>query len=248
MCTFVMLHAIHPLYPWIVAANRDESFSRPSSPPQLLRQNPAAVGGRDLLAGGTWLGINSEGLLSAITNRRAAPGPSPSARSRGLLVMDALGLSTAASAADMAANVAPSFNPFSLVCADREACYVVTWDGAEAKTARMPPGPVLLAHGNPDQWQLVPRLASAAQALQPLARATADEIADSLKSLCRQHLPADGPFCLHSAAHGTVSSTILILAPNLGGRYLYAPGPPCVTPYQDVSDLLSQIRGRPLSP
>jgi uncharacterized protein with NRDE domain len=71
----------------LVAANRDEAFDRPSAPPAEVE--PGIVAGRDLRAGGTWLGYNRHGLFVAVTNRKD-PAPTPDAASRGLLVREAL--------------------------------------------------------------------------------------------------------------------------------------------------------------
>ncbi len=72
----------------VVAANRDESRSRPSGPPQALDAR-GAVGGKDLRSGGTWFGVNPQGLFVAVTNRYE-PRSTPESYSRGLLALDAL--------------------------------------------------------------------------------------------------------------------------------------------------------------
>ena len=71
----------------LVAANRDEAFDRPSLPPAEVE--PGVVAGRDLLAGGTWLGFNRHGLFVAVTNRKS-PASTPDTPSRGLLAREAL--------------------------------------------------------------------------------------------------------------------------------------------------------------
>ena len=86
MCTLAIYFRMLPDYPLVVAANRDEQYDRPSAPPQRLDTVPTIIAGRDLRAGGTWLGINRHGLLAAMLNRRINGGlPAPDARSRGLL-------------------------------------------------------------------------------------------------------------------------------------------------------------------
>ncbi len=78
----------HP-QPLIVAANRDEFYARPSLPLAHWEDRPGLYAGRDLKAGGTWLGIGREGRFAALTNIRnpqlAQGGPS-----RGELVADFL--------------------------------------------------------------------------------------------------------------------------------------------------------------
>jgi len=77
-------------FPLVVAGNRDEFFNRPAarlawwSPGDGL---PDILGGRDLEAGGTWLGLTAQGRLAVVTNVRAATAPrDPKAPSRGEIV------------------------------------------------------------------------------------------------------------------------------------------------------------------
>src|SRR5215510_9299629 len=87
-------------YPVIIAANRDEHFDRPTAPSALWSTNPKILAGKDLLAGGTWLGVNEHGLVVGILNRRSSGGPDPinKTRSRGLFCLDLLSLKSAANA------------------------------------------------------------------------------------------------------------------------------------------------------
>ena len=55
VCTLAIYTRVLPGLPLVVAANRDEFYARPASGPTLLASEPRIVGGRDLLAGGTWL-------------------------------------------------------------------------------------------------------------------------------------------------------------------------------------------------
>ena len=107
-------------YPLIVAANRDEHYDRPSQPPILPSRKPKILAGRDLRAGGTWLGVNEYGLLVGILNRRsnAEDVSRPTTRSRGLLCVDLLGLETAARAREFLQAHQESYNPFTVLCAD----------------------------------------------------------------------------------------------------------------------------------
>ena len=70
-----------------VAANRDEFLSRPSAPPQDL--GDGIFGGKDLESGGTWLGLNKQGMFVAVTNRHA-PARQEKSYSRGLLTREVL--------------------------------------------------------------------------------------------------------------------------------------------------------------
>src|SRR5206468_7634998 len=100
VCTLAAFVRVFPTHPLVVAANRDEYLARPATAPLLLRDAaPRAFGGRDLTAGGTWLGVGEAGLVAGMLNRRGATAPDPACRSRGQLCLDLLGCATAADAA-----------------------------------------------------------------------------------------------------------------------------------------------------
>ena len=102
MCTVILAHRLLDDAPLLLGANRDEQLARPSEPPRLRDDTPISpVSPRELKAGGTWLGVNEEGVISAITNRfgKLAEG---SRRSRGELVDLALEHKSAAAASSAA--------------------------------------------------------------------------------------------------------------------------------------------------
>ena len=107
--------------PVVIAANRDEFLERPAGDPTTLLENPHVVGGKDLKAGGTWLGISEHGIVAGLLNRRAENGANPDARSRGLLCLDALRRRTAREAAEFASRERGSdYNPFNLLMVSRD--------------------------------------------------------------------------------------------------------------------------------
>jgi uncharacterized protein with NRDE domain len=89
MCILLTAWRDHPRYDLVVAANRDEFHGRPASAAAPWADAPRVVAGRDLEAGGTWLGVAHGGYFAAVTNVRR-PGQPSGARSRGLLVADFL--------------------------------------------------------------------------------------------------------------------------------------------------------------
>src|SRR6516165_9809974 len=103
----------------VVGANREEAYARVGEPPQVLDGPLRAVGGRDPVAGGTWLAVNEHGVVIAVTNRPKMQ-PLAAPRSRGLLARDLAACPTAAAARDLAARELGK-NPYAgcnLVCAD----------------------------------------------------------------------------------------------------------------------------------
>lgn len=89
MCLIVVGWRTHPGYPLAVAANRDEFYARPTATAARWPDHPRIIGGLDLEAGGTWLGITESGRFAAVTNVRE-PGLPPGRKSRGLLTRDFL--------------------------------------------------------------------------------------------------------------------------------------------------------------
>jgi len=91
MCLILFAWHAHPRYALVLAANRDEFHARPTASAQYWRDAPGLLAGRDLQAGGTWLGMTRSGRFAAITNYREplAPGAAVE-RSRGHLVRDFL--------------------------------------------------------------------------------------------------------------------------------------------------------------
>ncbi len=88
MCLLALAIGQHPLYPLVIAANRDEYHARPSAAAAPWPEHPQIVGGRDLTAGGSWMAASLSGRVAMVTNIRR-PGASKG-RSRGHLVREAL--------------------------------------------------------------------------------------------------------------------------------------------------------------
>ena len=84
MCLALIAFAAHPRYRLIIAANRDEFHARPAAPAAWWAEGFLA--GRDLKAGGTWLGIDRRGRVALLTNVRDPSGHDPGAPSRGAFV------------------------------------------------------------------------------------------------------------------------------------------------------------------
>jgi len=121
MCLIIFAWKVIPGMPLIAAANRDEFYQRPASAAAWWEDNPDIYAGRDLQAGGTWLGVTRNGRFAALTNVRAPTEKRPDAPSRGKLVSDFL--SGELSPADYIAHIQPNaaqYNGFNLLVGDRE--------------------------------------------------------------------------------------------------------------------------------
>lgn len=88
MCIALIAHQLHPVYALIIAANRDEFHARPTVAAHWWPEDVLA--GKDLVAGGTWLGVHRTGRVGLLTNYRDGASRDPVARSRGELVVTAL--------------------------------------------------------------------------------------------------------------------------------------------------------------
>lgn len=90
MCLIVIAWKARDDLPLIVAANRDEWRERPAQPAHWWNDAPAILAGRDLRAGGTWMGVTRTGRFAAITNFRDPAERRSTAPSRGALVTEFL--------------------------------------------------------------------------------------------------------------------------------------------------------------
>ena len=89
MCLILIAWQGHAKHRCVIAANRDELHSRPTAAAQWWPSQPPILAGRDLSAGGTWLGMTRSGRFAALTNYRGAP-RRDDAPSRGTLVTSIL--------------------------------------------------------------------------------------------------------------------------------------------------------------
>ncbi len=90
MCLIAIALSSHPAYRLIIAANRDEFYSRPTTAIDFWDDYPDILAGRDLQSRGTWLGISRRGRIAAVTNYRDPSSMTPWGKSRGQLVKDFL--------------------------------------------------------------------------------------------------------------------------------------------------------------
>jgi uncharacterized protein with NRDE domain len=90
MCLIFLSLRNHKTYKLVIAANRDEFYQRKTEPASFWRDSPNILGGRDLEASGTWMGMNTNGKISMVTNYRDPLNINPKAPSRGQLVTDYL--------------------------------------------------------------------------------------------------------------------------------------------------------------
>ena len=141
MCLIAIAHQAHPSRVLVVAANRDEYYARPASQAHFWDDFPAVLAGRDLEAGGTWLGVDRRGRFAAITNFRAMGEHRHDAPSRGQLVSDFLCANEPAGAyLDRLARRAQDYNGFNLLMRDDSGLHYLSNRDAAIAPRVLPPG------------------------------------------------------------------------------------------------------------
>lgn len=245
VCTLAIYVRAFRGFPLIVAANRDEFLARPASAPSLLDPTAGVFGGRDEIAGGTWLGVNRRGVTAALLNRRSAQPPNPALRSRGQLCLAML-RSPSAAAAKLAIHeeLRHARNPFNLLVADPVEAWVATNHGPEVTLTDLAPGLHLVTNLDLDD-PTCPRIARSYQLFAALLAAAAPppasrEFRDRLRGILSAHdteLDPRSPIvgnslCVHTPEYGTRSSTMLFLDDALCWSYFHANDSPCRVDYQ----------------
>lgn len=166
MCLITLAYRVHPEYPLILAANRDEFHARPTAPAHEWSDHPGLIAGRDLQAGGTWLGLfqrrKGQGRLAALTNVREVPSQPDAQRSRGELVTAAL-VSSEPLPALLAQQLSEGehYQGFNLLAADAKGLYYSS--NRREKVQALSPGVYGLSNATLDvPW---PKVRSACQAM-----------------------------------------------------------------------------------
>lgn len=209
MCVAALVWAAHPRWRLVVAANRDEFHNRPTAP--LARWDNGVIAGRDLEAGGTWLGINAKGRFALVTNFRLPGYPKPGLASRGALVVDWL--------KELPDPDGAMLNPFHLLRAGPGGASHVTNQPRPVAQA-LEAGIHGVSNGQFDQpWQKTQRLSGAvgdwlqAEANDParLFAALADETALPPETDSEGPSAPFSPVFIRNATYGTRCSTVVLV-------------------------------------
>ncbi len=250
MCTLLILRHVHPEWPLVLAANRDEFLARPAVGPQVLSTTPRAIGGRDVERGGTWMGATDGGLFVGLTNQRGSLGQ-PAPRSRGEVVLRALQAGSVEAIERYLDDLRPAdFQPFHLLYGDAARLRVAYARPDAARLVRedVPEGLHVLPNDVLDAPDL-PKVRRARGLAAEVARRPWPELATALARVMADHtLPSleEVPepsrryqaLCTHTPGYGTRSSAIVALAPGRVAHYLASDAPPCQGPFRDVTALL----------
>lgn len=139
MCLLVLAWKSHPRYRLVLAGNRDEFHDRPAAPLNWWQDDPRILGGRDLKANGTWLGVARSGRFGVVTNYRDLMAPVDNAPSRGNLVPRFLtGATSPKEFLDDLRGAALRYSGFNLLVGGSRALYYFSNRGPKAPTALAP--------------------------------------------------------------------------------------------------------------
>jgi len=264
VCLLVVCAGILPEAPLVVAANRDERLDRPATAATVLRSGgPRIIGGRDQVAGGTWLAVNEHGVVAALTNCPMPAGRDPAKRSRGRLPLALARHRDAERAAVVLADqVDPAeYNPCWLVVGDRRGLWYLDLTGPPVTAVRLPAGVhVLENHPLPERSAKVDRVHSVLG--RPTSATSVAELVQRLRLVLADHeVPGGDPdavlpgtwrpaavsaCCVHTPDYGTRSSAVVTVGAD-GQRptVLVADGSPCRAPFADVGWLWGASRQQP---
>lgn len=225
MCLILIAYRSCPRFPLLVAANRDEFYDRPTAPLAFWDDSPHVLAGRDLLQGGSWMGVTRTGRFAAITNYRDPRWVLPGAPSRGQLVSDYLcGSEPARAYLDRLMLKAGHYNGFNLVLGDAEGLFY--YSNRSDQWRALTPGLYGLSNHLLDTpW---PKLERGRDALRKLLDRPIAPAPDDLLGLLTDRTPAPdrdlpdtgmplawerwlSPIFIEAPGYGTRSSTALLV-------------------------------------
>lgn len=248
MCLLAVQYRLVPESPILIAANREEYYERPCLPPSIQSGKPRVLCGIDQKAGGSWLGVNQNGMFVGLCNR-ATRMPLFGQRSRGLLVLDLLRCNSSKKALDLALSELSKtrYEGCNLVIADAAAGFVIHSE-EEQEVRELQEGlSIIGARDVNDPMDERVQMAHRLLTLQTLD-SPVKFLAVASKVFARSPSPPGRPsMVMRGREHGTVSSTLISLgAKPRDAIYQYASGAPDRAKYEDYSPLLRDILSRGL--
>jgi uncharacterized protein with NRDE domain len=247
VCLLVVAYRVLPGTPLLIGANRDEFLNRPATPMTVLRSTgPRTLGGRDEVAGGTWLALNEHGVFAGLTNQPLGEARDPARRSRGELPLALTAHPRATrGAADFIDHYRPSdYNGSWLLTGDRESLYFIDFTGQD-ETRAVPLDPGLYVLENRPLGDDSPKADRVGTALGPALEA--GNALSALRQVLANHTggptepggPTSSANCVHLEGYGTRSSCLVRWDenPSVPPQVWAADGPPCTAPFVDVSPL-----------
>src|SRR5262245_24014251 len=248
MCLLAVHYKSVPEAPILVAANREEAFDRAALVTSIQPGKPRVLSGVDAKAGGTWLGVNQNGLFVGAANRPKLATP-VAPRSRGLLTRDLLRANSARQAVDMAMEelLANKYEGVNFIIADAESGWAIH-GGDDPEVVELDEGlNIISSYDLNDVRDERQKLAKRLLTLQTLDSAV-KFLAVASKAFARPPAAEGRPgMVVKGKDRGTVSSTLIALGKKpRDAIFQYANGSPEHARYEDYSPLLRDILSRGL--
>ena len=248
MCLLAVQYRLVPESPILVAANREEYVDRPSLPPSIQSGKPRVLCGIDQKAGGSWLGVNQNGLFVGLCNRVTAT-PLFGQRSRGLLALDLLRCTSASRALEKAETefAKTRYDGCNILIADAKNGYAIHADERQ-EVVELQDGLNIIGARNlndPDDQRV--QMARRLLTLQTLD-SPVKFLAVASKVFARAPVgPGRPSMVVRNGDYGTVSSTLIALGVKpRDAIYQFSNGAPDQSKYEDFSPMLRDILSRGL--
>jgi uncharacterized protein with NRDE domain len=225
MCLILFAYRQHADYPLVVIANRDEYYARPTQHARWW-DDADIFAGRDLEAGGTWLGVNRQGHFAAVTNVREPGSMAAGKRSRGDLTRNYLaGRESAEDYLQQLNTHDQDYAGFNLLLGDLQGLWF--YSNRDHSIQPVEPGVYGISNGRFDEpW---PKLSSGKQELEAMLNGGID--AQELMGILTDHrvandheLPSTGVSLdierllssrfIRSAEYGTRASSVVLMSKN----------------------------------
>jgi hypothetical protein len=247
MCLLAVQYRLVPESPILIAANREEYYDRPSLSPSIQSGKPRALCGIDQRCGGTWLGVNQNGMFVGLCNRMTRV-PKAGERSRGLLALDVLRCGSARKGLDKALDELSRtrYAGFNMVIADYTEGWVLYNEDQEPDVRDLPEGLSIIGARNlndpgDERVQMAQRLLTLQTLDSPVKF-----LAVASKVFARGPTGNGRPgMVIRGQGYGTVSSSLIALGVKpRDAIYQHATGAPDQVKYEDYSPMLRDILSR----
>ena len=210
MCVLACAWRAHPRWQVVLIGNRDELHSRATAPLARWDDQPHIIAGRDLEAGGTWLGISEERRLAVVTNVATPEGPQPDKASRGALVADIL--NGEGRYAHPVENQLDEFNPFNVITIDHDVAQLLT-NRPVPEQRTLSPGIYGLSNSACDEnWPKTERIKSILGSWLDQDDGNGDELLDALRTddapQVEPRQAKYSPLFIRNPRYGTRCSTV----------------------------------------
>lgn len=222
MCLILFSWKTNPKHKLILAANRDEFYDRPTQKVSVWDDHPEVIAGRDIQAGGTWIGVTKSGRLAALTNYRDPQNIDPKAESRGRLTADFLsGTDSPEQYLRKLKNSGRHYNGFNLMVGDSNQLF--HYNNVNHDIKEVTPGIYGLSNGFfQENWPKIKKGKSALETLVKKEEVSTNQLLDILGNkqiaddieLPKTGIPLDweralSPLFIETENYGTRCSTII---------------------------------------